>query len=62
MGDGKSIDMWKDPWVPWLENFSPNPKDPNSPTVPMLVSNLIDPVSKIWNVDLLRELVDTQCL
>jgi hypothetical protein len=62
VGDGKSIDMWKDPWVPWLENFSPSPKDPNIPTVPMLVSNLIDPVNRIWNADLLRELVDTQSL
>uniref|UniRef100_A0A2N9IE03 Reverse transcriptase domain-containing protein n=1 Tax=Fagus sylvatica TaxID=28930 RepID=A0A2N9IE03_FAGSY len=26
VGDGAVIDIWKDPWVPWLPNFLPQPK------------------------------------
>ena len=26
VGDGAVIDIWKDPWVPWLPNFKPSPK------------------------------------
>lgn len=26
LGDGMSIDVWKDPWVPWIENFKPHPR------------------------------------
>lgn len=26
LGDGRSIDLWADPWVPWLEGFKPQPR------------------------------------
>ncbi len=58
VGDGASIDMWKDPWVPWLEGFTPTPRDPNIPKTPMKVSNLIDPVNRKWKFDVLKSLVD----
>jgi hypothetical protein len=58
VGDGTSIDMWKDPWVPWLVGFRPTPYDPSSQNLPMVVSLLIDQVTKSWNVDLLETLVD----
>ena len=58
VGDGASIDMWKDPWVPWLEGFTPTPRDPNIPKTPMKVSNPIDPMNRKWKFDVLKSLVD----
>ena len=46
MGNSDSIDMWKDPWVPWLEGFTPTPLHANTPQPPLRVSNLWTPVTK----------------
>uniref|UniRef100_A0A2N9F5B8 Reverse transcriptase zinc-binding domain-containing protein n=1 Tax=Fagus sylvatica TaxID=28930 RepID=A0A2N9F5B8_FAGSY len=54
VGNGFSIDVWKDPWVPWLEDFIPILRDPNSLTTDLPVSNLIDPMRQdrlIWTLD-----------
>ena len=58
VGDGASIDMWKDSWVPWLDGFTPTPCDLNIPKSPMKVSNLIDLVNRKWKFDVLKNLVD----
>ena len=60
VGDGASIDMRKDPWVPWLEEYIPKPRDPINPKNPMQVSNLFDPVTRRWKSSLLRTLVDPE--
>lgn len=26
IGDGTSINVWQDPWVPWIDGFRPKPK------------------------------------
>lgn len=26
LGDGNSINVWKDQWVPWIEGFKPRPR------------------------------------
>ena len=26
IGDGESVDVWLDPWVPWINGFIPEPK------------------------------------
>jgi hypothetical protein len=31
VGDGMSIDIWREPWVSWLPNFKPTPKDELTP-------------------------------
>uniref|UniRef100_A0A2N9HCV7 Reverse transcriptase domain-containing protein n=1 Tax=Fagus sylvatica TaxID=28930 RepID=A0A2N9HCV7_FAGSY len=58
IGDGKSVDCWKDPWVPWIPGFLPTPKDSLVPPNPMLVSSLINPDHPSWNVNLLQEHFD----
>jgi hypothetical protein len=58
IGDGKSVDYWKDPWVPWSPGFLPKPKDILVPPNPMLMSSLINQGNPSWNVSLLQELFD----
>ncbi len=55
IGDGKSVDCWKDPWVPWIPGFLPQPKDTLVPPNPMLVSSLINQERPSWNMTLLKE-------
>ena len=62
MGDGTFIDMWKDPWVLWLEGFTLTPLHPNLTGTPMLVSNLFNPVRRFWKIDVLKNLVDPTSL
>lgn len=40
VGNGESIDAWKDPWVPWCKNFKPKPRD-SMVEVPLKVQDLI---------------------
>ena len=46
VGDGLSIDIWTEPWVPWVPNFIPNPRDLSSTTTSMKVAELIDTSSR----------------
>uniref|UniRef100_A0A2N9IGZ4 Reverse transcriptase domain-containing protein n=1 Tax=Fagus sylvatica TaxID=28930 RepID=A0A2N9IGZ4_FAGSY len=62
IGDGKSVDCWKDPWVPWIPGFLPKPKDPLVPPIPMLVSSLINQEIPSWNMSLLQEHFDEESM
>ena len=42
IGDGMSINVWQDPWVPWIDGFRPKPKTQDDPRNPLMVSHLMD--------------------
>lgn len=58
-GDGTSINIWEDPWVPWIQGFCPTPKDESASQVPMFVNQLIDSDLHCWKPNLVRELFET---
>ncbi|XP_050266577.1 uncharacterized mitochondrial protein AtMg00310-like [Quercus robur] len=31
IGDGSLVDVWLDPWVPWIQGFIPTPKGQSTP-------------------------------
>uniref|UniRef100_A0A2N9G2U3 CCHC-type domain-containing protein n=1 Tax=Fagus sylvatica TaxID=28930 RepID=A0A2N9G2U3_FAGSY len=62
VGDGLSIDMWKDPWVPWLEGFTPKSLHANDPNTPIRVSNLFYASNRSWKTNVLQQLVDQHSL
>ena len=55
VGDGAVIDIWKDPWMSWLPNFVPQPKDESSMDR-FVVSCLINQESRSWNSSMLEHL------
>lgn len=40
--DGEFVDMWLDPWVSWIQNFIPSPRDETFALILMKVSQIID--------------------
>uniref|UniRef100_A0A2N9EYL8 Reverse transcriptase domain-containing protein n=1 Tax=Fagus sylvatica TaxID=28930 RepID=A0A2N9EYL8_FAGSY len=60
VGDGNSINIWKDPWVPWLEDFKPKPKDDSIQLNPQMVSSLIDQNAHKWKLEALEQLFDQE--
>lgn len=42
LGDGMSINVWTDPWVPWIDNFKPYPRVEEYKQIAIKASNLID--------------------
>ena len=58
VGDGKSIDVWQDTWIPWLEGYKPSPKDATIPMQHLMVSNFNNQHNKQWNVAALEDYFD----
>lgn len=56
LGDGKSIDIWIDQWVPWIANFKPQPRVEEYKQFPIKAFQLIDSTSRSWNVGMGREI------
>lgn len=58
-GDGKSVNIWTDPWVPNLDGYKVWHND-DVDDLPSMVFELIDQDSKTWNHILLNCLFDNQ--
>ena len=61
IGDGASIDVWQDPWVPWVQGFIPKPKDSSSSMPhppPIKVSQLVDLNIHCWKSQIIHQLFE----
>ena len=60
VGNGASINVWMDSWIPWLVGLKPIPKDDSIQQNPLMVSNLISTEDHCWNLPLLNELFKSE--
>nr|POE84817.1 putative ribonuclease h protein [Quercus suber] len=56
IGEGKPIQVWSNPWVPEIVNFIPQPRLEEYKKFPFKASDLINPISKSWISDWVKEL------
>ena len=56
IGDGESVDVWLDPWVPWINGFITEPKVGSVIQSEMKVSQLIDLDQRTWKTSLIRNI------
>ena len=59
IGDGSSIDVWQDPWVPWYHGFIPKPRDENSTQLSIKVSHLIYHDLHCWKASIINNLFNS---
>lgn len=59
IGNGRAINIWKDPWVPYVEGFKVWPKDFNV-DLPVWVHELIDQQSRRWDQNMLDKCFDDE--
>ena len=53
VGDGSKINIWRDPWIP--NKITRRPCTPRGRTVVNKVSDLINPITGIWDEELVRD-------
>lgn len=62
VGDGITIDVGMDSWVPSMDGLKPIPKDDPIAVKSLMVSSLINPRTHNWNEDNLMDLFDTESI
>uniref|UniRef100_A0A7N2LRG7 Reverse transcriptase zinc-binding domain-containing protein n=1 Tax=Quercus lobata TaxID=97700 RepID=A0A7N2LRG7_QUELO len=60
IGDGASINVWLDPWVPWLQGFTPKPLHAEFANTPMMVSMLFDSETHSWKESLIHQIFEPE--
>lgn len=56
LGDGKTINVWVDPWVPWIDGFKPRPRIDDYLQLPIKAHHLLDHTLKAWNEEMVKEI------
>lgn len=54
IGDGSNINVWIDPWVPWLQDFILKPSQASFADTPLMVSMLLDTSTHCWKENLIN--------
>ena len=62
VGDGISIDVGMDSWVPSMDGLKPIPKDDSIAVKSLMVSSLVNPRTHNWKEDNLMDLFDTESI
>jgi hypothetical protein len=60
VGTGSSVNIWQDPWIPQLPNFTPPIPPSDHPLEFQQVADLIIHETKQWNYELLHNLFEPQ--
>ncbi|KAB1223251.1 hypothetical protein CJ030_MR2G006033 [Morella rubra] len=56
---GAQVDVWKDPWLPFIPSFKPFTRVTDGlPPPNMMVFDSIDQHLRLWKVDLIKDLFD----
>lgn len=59
IGDGQSVNVWRDPWVSWIDDYMPRPRDDSISLDPLMVTSLIDSSTHCWKQEKLTEQLET---
>lgn len=58
VGDGASVKIWMDLWVPWIQNFRPRPRVQSFTQLPIMAYQLIKYERHAWKEPMIKELFD----
>ena len=56
IGDGELVDVWLDPWVPWIDGFIPSPKEESIVQSEMKVALIIDQDLHTWKTSMVLDI------